>query len=716
MAKINRRDFVIKSTAASALTFGFYVPDSLAKVGQKILGQAANFMPNAFVSITPDNKVTVFVKHLEMGQGVYTGVPSILAEELEVDPSKISVEAAPADAKLYNNLFWGPMQGTGGSTSMANSFAQLSQAGAAARETLKEAAAKKWQTSVKNLKAQDGRIHHTKSKKSLAYGDLVSTAKGLKPPKDIPLKSKKNYKVIGKFETRLDGREKSDGRAIFAIDVRQPNRLVALVARPPQFGGKVQSVDDSGAKKVKGYRSFHKIPSGVAVIADSYWSAQKARKALGIKWQPTKHNYSHKDIEEQYREFAKKPGLKVNAKGKATIKDLKKGGTFVEADYWVPYLAHAPMEPLNCTIQKKGSTVEVWSGSQSQTGDQMATAKILGVPIENVKVHTTLAGGSFGRRATPAADLVSEAALILKVSGITNPIHLMWSREDDIKGGMYRPAFYHKVAVSVNKKGTITGWNQRIVGQSILEGTPFASMIKNGIDHASVEGVSNLAYDVDNFYCDLHSPKSNIPVLWWRSVGHTHTALAVESTIDQAAAAIGMDPMEFRLANLSKQPRHKAILQELKKRAKWNQRQKKAGKGYGLAVHKSFGSFVAQMVEVTVKGGKPKVDRVVCVADCGLAINPDIVKTQIEGSIGFALSAALRQEITFAKGEVQQSNFHDFPLARMTDMPPVDIYFVEGDSKPSGIGEPGVPPFFPAFLNAIYDATGKRVDRLPINA
>ena len=713
--QLNRRSFVKAGASTGAMiSFGFFVPDSLSYAKAKLLGEGAkSFAPNAFVSVTTDNKVIIFVKHLEMGQGVFTGLPTILAEELEVNLEQVEVKHAPADASLYNNLFWGPVQGTGGSNATANSWQQLLKAGATARELFIAAAAKKWNAKAKELYAKNGKVHRRNSKQKISYGSLIPLAKTLTVPESVKLKNKSQYKLIGSGITRLDAREKTNGQAKFALDIRRPKRVTALVARAPLFGAKVRSFDSNETKKVSGVIGVYQIPSGVAVLAESFWAAKMGRDLLKVDWDLSQANQrSTNDIEQEYLSLLEKDGLKVDQHGKDINKALSSADHVIERTYTVPYLAHAPLEPLNCTIEFTKTGVKIWSGSQSQTRDQKEAASVLGLQVKQVEIETTLAGGSFGRRATPVADLVGEAAHTLKAAkDLGRPIHLVYTREDDIRSGYYRPMFVHNVKLGLDKKGNITAWKHRIVGQSILRS---AGMIQNGIDRTSVEGVEGLVYKIPNFYADLHSPDTKVPVLWWRSVGHTHTAFAVESIIDEAAVYAKQDPIEYRLARLGDHKRHIKVLKEVAKRSGWKPGRGGSGKGYGVSVHKSFGSYVAQVVEVTVTKGKVKVDRVTCAVDCGLAVNPDIIKTQMEGGIGFALSAAFHQEVNMEGGKVVQSNFHDYPLLKMREMPEIDVYVVEGADKPSGVGEPGVPPLFPAIANAIGNATGKRIERFPI--
>jgi len=715
MSNLTRRDF-IKSSTILGLSLSVFIPDGIAKAASKIAGANMDFSPNAFVNISPNNTITLYMKHLEMGQGIYSGLSTILAEELEVSLDQVKIESAPANVGMYNNTFWGPTQGTGGSTGVANSYVQLRNAGATARELFIQAAAKKWKTSAKNLKAENGRVINTKTKKSIKYGDLIDIAKTLKAPEKVTFKKSKDFKIMGKDAKRVDGREKTNGSATFSIDVRRKNRATAVVARADRFGAKVKSFDSSKAKKIKGVLGVYEVSTGVAVVAVDYWTALKGRDALEIKWDNSKAmKKSSSDIIKEYKTLAKKPGVKVNRVGKSVSAEMKKASEVHEAVFVVPYLAHTPLEPLNCTMEfNKEGGVDVWTGSQIQTLDKNFSAKVLGLDPKKVKIHTTLAGGSFGRRANPVSDFVVETAEILKASkNLKRPIHLIRTREDDIRGGYYRPIYVHNVKIGLDDKGEAIAWDHKVVGQSIVDGTAFAGLIKDGVDHTSVEGVDKMIYGVPNFSIDLHSPKQDVPVLWWRSVGHTHTAFVMETIIDELAGAIEKDPVDYRLERLGKHKRHKAVLEKVAKISDWKNRKKQKGKGFGVAVHHSFNSYVAQVIEVTISGSDIKVDKVYCAVDCGFAVNPDIVKTQMEGGIGFGLSAALKENLEIKNGAPVAYNFGEYQLLNLSEMPDVEVSIVDGSEKPTGVGEPGVPPVFPALANAIADATGKRLRELP---
>ncbi len=718
---LSRRTFV-KSTTETALglTLAFYLPEFLSGPMARFGGIARAdaplvTQPNAFLRIDSDGIVTVLVKHLEMGQGVYTGLPMLVAEELEVDWANVRVESAPADAKLYNNLFWGPAQGTGGSSSVANSWDQLRMAGATAREMLVDAAADQFKVERGKLKAEKGFVVNTVTGEKAGYGELADLAAKKTPQKDLKLKEPKDFKVIGQSPERLDGKSKTNGTAQFALDVRLPGQLTALVARPPAFGAKLKSFDAAKAKAVPGVKAVVEIPQGIAVVAEGYWAAKTGREALTVVWdESASARLSTPELSKEFKALLGKKGSTAATKGKVA-EAAKKAVKKIEATYEFPYLAHAPMEVLNCVVQlTPDGGCEIWSGDQMQTGDQYVASMILGAKLEQIKINTLLAGGSFGRRANATSDYIGEGVAIAKATKDLNaPIHLMWSREDDVTGGYYRPMVVHKVKAGIDKAGKPLVWDSRIVGQSIMAGGPMAAMIKDGVDPTSVEGVSNLAYDVPNLNVELHSPKNPISVLWWRSVGHTHTAFVAETMIDELAHLAGKDPVEYRLAHLTGKPRHVGVLKLAAAKAGWGKPLPK-GHFHGVAVHESFNTFVAQVAEVSVTGKTFKVERIVCAVDCGIAVYPDNVVAQMEGGIGFSLGAALHGEITLDKGRVVQSNFHDYQVLRMNEMPVIEVHIVPSADRPSGVGEPGVPPVAPAVANALAAATGKRLRRLPL--
>jgi isoquinoline 1-oxidoreductase beta subunit len=714
----SRRD-LLKVSAAGALVLGV-LPRAFAEEapgGGKALGQTAGNQPNptAFVRIGSDNTVTVIIKHLDKGQGVTTGLPTIVAEELDADWAQMRAEFSPANVQLYNNTLLGPIQGTGGSTSVANSWLQLRKAGAAARAMLVAAAVDAWKVPAEEITVEKGVLKH-KSGKSGTFGEFAEAAARQPVPPEVKLKDPKEFKLIGTKIHRIDSNIKTDGSAIYSLDIRRPGAAVAVLMRPPRFGGKVKSVDASAAKTVKGVLDVVTIPQGVAVLAESTWLAIKGREALKVEWDDSGAEMrSSADMAADYKRLASNPGAPA-AKAGDVDAALKSSGKKLEAEFFFPYLAHAPMEPLNCTIEMGADGgIDIYAGSQFQTVEQGTVAAILGTTPDQVRIHSTWAGGSFGRRATPNADYIAEAASILKASGGKRPIHLVWTREDDIKGGRYRPMFYHAIEAALDPNGGIAAWKHRIVGQSFARGTPFeAVMFKNGVDVMAVEGVADLPYSVPNRYVEWHDAPSPVTTLWWRSVGHTHTAHAVEVMIDELAHAAGQDPVAFRIPLLKEHPRHVAVLKLAAEKGGFGEKLP-PGKGRGIAVHESFHTFVAMVADVTVDGGKVKVDRIVAAVDCGIAVNPDMIVAQIEGGSGYGLGAALRNQITLDKGVVEQANFDTYEPLRISDMPKVEVHIVPSTESPTGVGEPGVPPVAPAVSNAIFAATGKRLRSLPFD-
>ena len=730
IANASRRDFL---KAGAGLTLALALPATAwpagrsaptAVPGSRVGADAvAGFAPNAFVRVGRDNTVTVIAKHLEMGQGTYTGLATLVAEELDADWAQVAVEGAPADATRYNNLLWGPAQGTGGSTAMANSFEQMRRAGATARAMLVQAAAERWQVPAGEISISNGVISHSRTRRQGRLGEFAEAAARLAVPAEVTLKDPKDFRLIGKQAVRKDNISKTNGSARFTQDVKLPGMLVAVVAHPPRFGATVRSVDDKATRAVRGVAEVVVIPTGVAVLAGDYWTARKGRDALMVDWdESAAYRGSTDDILASYRSLAALPGIVARRDGNAET-ELGHAVRVIEADFELPYLAHAAMEPLNCVMRLDSNGCEVWNGEQFQTGDQHALADYLGLKPEQVKLNMLYAGGSFGRRANPKSDYLLETAYIVKATGGRAPVKLVWSREDDMRAGYYRPLYVHRMRATLGSDGKPAAWLHRIVGQSIMMGSPFESgMLKEGIDATSVEGASNLPYAIPNLQVELHTTNSEVkvPVQWWRAVGSTHTGFATEAFLDELATAAGRDPVAYRLDLLGSHPRHAGVLRLAAEKAGWNAPLAPSAKnadrrGRGVAVHESFHSFVAQIVEVTVSAdGNFKVDRVVCAVDCGIAINPDVIRAQIEGGIGFALAAALGGEIRLKDGVVQQSNFHDYPILRIGDMPRIDVHVVPSAANPTGVGEPGVPPLAPALVNALFSATGKRIRKLPI--
>jgi len=716
----SRRGFLKSAGGAAslALTIGFEWTVTTRRAlaaGPMPAVPGTTFAPNAFLRIGADDSVTVIAKHVEMGQGSYTGIATVVAEELDADWALVRVESAPADVKLYANLVFG-MQGTGGSSAMANSWNQLRDAGAKARSMLLAAAAKEWQVPVSELTVEKGIVYHAGKKRQATFGALVKTARALPVPDTVTLKDPKDFKLIGHTAPRVDAAAKSDGTAEFTLDFALPGMLVALLQRPPLFGASVKSFDPTAAAAIPGVVKVVEVPAGVAVVAKSFWAAKLGRDALKIEWDETKaEKRSSAAILDEYRRLADQPAVSARADGDAA-QAIKNASKKVSASYAFPYLAHAPMEPLDAVVKLTGGSCEIWAGDQFQTLDQANAAHTAGLEPQQVSIHTLYAGGSFGRRANTRSDYIVEAVSIAKAFGADGtPIKLQWTREDDIHGGLYRPMFFHKLEAGLDEKGKLTGWRQVIVGQSIMAGTSFAGMIKDGIDPTSVEGAANLAYAIPNVKVELATTTTGVPILWWRVVGSSHTAFAVESFIDEAAHAAGADPYTFRRDMLAHEPRMLAVLDLAAEKAGWNT-PLPPGKGRGIAVAEAFKTLVAQVAEVSVaKDGRIKVDRVVCAVDCGTPINPDIITAQMEGGIGFGLGAVLYSEITLKDGRVEQDNFNSYRVLRMNEMPKVEVHIVPSTAPPTGVGEPGVAPVGPAVANAIFAATGKRIHVLPFS-
>ncbi len=706
--RVTRRT-VLKS--AGALVVAFFVPQAhrYAAAQPDTAVPPAPFAPNAFLRIGDDDTVTVLIAHSEMGQGIWTALPMLIAEELDADWSKIRVEHAPA-APLYAHTVFG-MQMTGGSSSTWSEFERYRQAGATAKALLVAAAAARFGVPASDVRVENGVA--SAGDKRARFGELVADAAKLPAPKDVTLKDAKDWKLIGKPTNRLDTPEKITGKATFGIDVRFEGLLTALVARSSTFGGTVKSFDPAAAKAVPGVRDVVQVPSGVAVVADHFWAAKLGRDALKVEWDDgATAALDTATMRAEFRKLLDTPGTVVAHAGNAA--ELVAGSKrVVEAEYVVPYLAHAPMEPLNCTVSIEPDRCEIWTGTQFQTMDQMVAAQITGLKPEQVTIHTTFLGGGFGRRATPTSDFVTEAVHVAKAAG--KPAKTVWTREDDLRGGYYRPLYVQRARVALDDAGMPIAWQHAMAGQSVLAGTPFEPMmVKNGIDATSIEGVADSPYlkDIANRHVELHSPRTGIPVLWWRSVGHSYNAFVMESMVDELANAAGKDPVEYRRALLAKHPRHLGVLNLAAEKAGWGTPAPE-GRGRGVAVHESFGSWLAQVAEVSVANGAIRVHRVVCAIDCGIAVNPSGIVAQVEGGIGFGLGAALHGAIELAGGRVVQSNFHDYRLLRLDEMPAVEVHIVPSTEKPGGVGEPGVPPIAPAVANAIAALTGHRLRELP---
>ena len=715
---VARRTF-LKVSAASGFALGaFPLVTSAQGAGAAAAGLKPFEQPSAFVRIDADGTVTVTINRLDFGQGVQTGLPMILAEELDADWSK--VRSVHGDA---NQAYADPMMGmhlTGGSNSIKNSYTQYRELGARTRAMLVSAAAAQWGVDASALRTSNGFVVGPGGKK-LGYGALAEAAMKQPVPEKVTLKDPKQFRIIGKPTGRLDAKAKSSGQQDYGIDVRLPGMLTAVVARPPVFGGKVKSLDDSAAKAIKGVKAVLRVPTdrggeGVAIVADGYWPAKQGRDALKVEWDTSAVGKPDTTaLLAQYRELAAKPG---NVAMQADMAPLAGAAHKISAEFVFPYLAHAPMEPLNCTVKLDGDKAELWMGTQMPGLDAMAAAKTLGLQPQNVKVNTQMAGGGFGRRAIPTSDYVVEACGVAKAArtaGITAPVRTLWSREDDIKGGYYRPMHLHRAQVGFDASGQVLAWDHVIVGQSILAGSPFeAMMVKNGVDITAVEGM-RAPYPLP-MRLTVHHPKQNVPVLWWRSVGSTHTAFVMETLIDQIARETNQDPVAFRMKLMGDQhPRHRAALQLAVDKSGYGKTTLPAGAHWGVAVHESFESVVAYVVAASVKDGKPVIHSVTAGVHCNLCVNPRAVEAQVQGSAIMALSTTMPgHAITFKDGVVQQGNYHEFAPARLTDAPDVAVHIVPSSDPPKGMGEPGLPPFAPALANAVRRATGKAQRALPL--
>ena len=706
---LTRRE-LLRSTAAGAagLVVAFHVP-LVARAAPRPAAPPLP-TPNAFLRIGADDSVTVLLSHSEMGQGIWTGLAMLIAEELECDWAKVRCEHAPA-APVYAHPVFG-IQMTGGSSTTWSEFDRYRNVGAMAKDMLVRAAAARWKVAPGGIGVASGMIRSGKNQAS--FGQLAEAAMKLTPPKAVKLKDPKDWKLIGTPTRRIDTPEKITGKAQFGIDVQFPGLRTAVVARPPAFGSKLVKFDGAAALKIPGVEQVVPTGNGVAVVAKHFWAAKLGRDALVIEWSaPEGGGVTTATQMAEFRETAKKPGMVVSEKGKIDA-GLAAAKTKLEAVYEVPYLAHASMEPLNCAVKIENGACEIWTGTQFQTGDQGAAAQILGIKPDKVTIHTTFLGGGFGRRANPASDFVGEAVIIAKAAGV--PVKVVWTREDDMRGGYYRPAYVHRIQAGLDDKGKPVAWDHVVVGQSILAGTPFEPMmVKHGVDATSVEGLAESPYleGASALRVTLHSPKTPVTVLWWRSVGNTHTAFAMESMIDEAAHAAGQDPLAYRMELLKDKPRHAALLKLAADKAGWST-PPAAGRARGLAIHESFGSIVAQVAEISVEQGQIRVHHVTCAVDCGTAVNPMGIEAQIQGSIAFGLSAALHGKLTLDRGRVQESNFHDYQVLRMSEMPRVAVHVMASKAKMGGIGEPATAPIAPAIANAVFALTKQRLRTLPL--
>ncbi len=702
----SRRGFLKGAAAAVAVLYVGARPDGA------LASASSEAALNPFVKIDADGNVTAIVKHFEKGQGTATGLPTLIAEEMGLRMDQIAYDFAPSNNELYKNLLFG-MQGTGGSTAMPNSFTQYRQAGAAAREMLVQAAANSWGVDAADLDIVEGMV--TGAGQSAPLGEFVAEAAKLDAPAEPRLREPSEWKLIGNPRVkRTDSAIKGNGQAMYAMDLHLENHMVAVIARPDQIGALAVSFDDSGSQDVKGYIMSAVLPNkaGVAVYAENTWAAIQARDALSVEWDTANaETRSSADIKaEIMNALDAEPTYNVSQTDQAAVNAAIDGAdTVIEKTFYFPLLAHAPMEPLNCTIeQTSDGDIVLHDGAQFPSGPHQAMAQIFQLPMDKVHIKTMLAGGSFGRRATPTADYQVEASLAFVVTDRSRPVKLVWTREDDIRGGYYRPAFGHKVRVGLDAEGSIVGWEHRIAGQSIMKGTVFEGYaVHDGVDSTSVEGTVDSPYQIPNGFFGLTDTPKATSTLWWRSVGHTHTAYVMEVMMDMAAKAAGRDPVEFRLAYLTGSAdaaRKAGVLKLAAAKAGWGNAP--AGHSQGIAVHKSFGSYVAEVVEVsgTAEDGV-KIEKITAAVDCGIAVNPDVVAAQIEGGIGYGIGAAMRDEVTLTDGVVDQYNFPDYEPLRIGDIGAIDVHIVRSKEAPTGIGEPGTPPAAPALANAIANAS-----------
>jgi isoquinoline 1-oxidoreductase beta subunit len=698
--ELTRRDFLRSSALGGAgLVIAFYLPTKADMRGQ---GAQPPFQPNAWLQVDPQDNVTIWVGKSEMGQGVRTSLPMIVAEELDADWARVRIEPALADARKYGN------QLTGGSTSVRTSWEPLRNAGAQARAMLITAAAQGWGVAPESCRTENGAVLDSASGRRARYGSLAEAAAKLPVPDKPPLKHVKDFRIIGKSLPRLDIPAKVDGSAQFGIDVRVPGMLFVVVARCPVFGGKPARFDATRAKAVKGVRAVTPISSGVAVVAESTWAAMEGRKALEITWDEGPNaSLTSAEISRGFAKLAAGPAAVAREEGDAEAA-LKRAARTLEAVYEVPFLAHATMEPMNATADVGRGACKVWAPTQFPSMAQQVAGKIAGLPPEKVVVHITLLGGGFGRRAE--ADFVADAVETSKAVGA--PVQVLWTREDDMQHDVYRPASYHVLRAGLDADGQLIAWTHRVVAPSIRGQR--GEKLEGGLDHGAVDGAADLPYAIPNLHVDYVMANTPVPVGYWRSVYASQTAFANECFLDEIAVSAGKDAVELRRDLLRDAPHHKAVLELVAEKSGWG-KPLAAGHFRGLAVHKSFHSYVAEVAEVSLeKDGTPRIHRVACAIDCGLPVNPAGVVSQMQSGIVYGLSAALRGKITVDKGRVQQSNFDDYQPLYFDEMPHVEAHIVPSTEPPTGTGEPGLPPIAPAVANAVSAARGQRVRRLPI--
>jgi CO/xanthine dehydrogenase Mo-binding subunit len=712
---VSRRDFVrVMAAAGSGLLLGCRVDDQRrgAAAGVQTVSDTSSpaFAPNAFVRVGTDDVVTIIIPQAEMGQGIYTGLPMLVAEELEIGLDQVRVEQAPGDDRLYINPLLG-FQATGGSTSTRAFHEPMRQAGATARTMLVAAAAQSWDVDPASCRAENGKVIHSGSGRSVTYGQVAERAAKLAVPAKVPLKDPKDFRLIGRATKRLDTPSKVNGTALYGIDVRIPGMKIATVAASPVIGGKVAALDEKKALEIKGVHQVVNLNDVVAVVADHMWAAKQGLAALAIRWDDGPNGaMSTADVVKELEEASRTQAVVARSQGNG-LSGMSKPARMVEAVYQAPFLAHAAMEPLSCTVHVRKDSCEVWAGSQVQGRARGTAAEVTGLPLEKVVFHNYLLGGGFGRRLEH--DYITQAVRIAKE--VEGPVKVVWTREEDIQHDVYRPYYFDRIAAGLDAGGKLVSWNHRIVGISILaRWAPPA--FKNGLDGDAVDGAVQLLYDIPSIHIDYIRHEE--PVLrtgWWRGVGVTHNAFVIETFLDDIAAISGLDPVAFRRTLLGKSPRALAVLDLAATKAGWGT-PLPAGHGRGVSfIYSGWNTYLAQVAEVEVtSNGEIRPRRIVCAVDCGSIINPDTVKAQIEGGIVFGMSGALWGEITLKNGRVEQSNFHEYRVARMNETPPIEVYLVRNLEAPGGIGEPGTAATAPALANAVFAITGKRIRQTPL--
>ena len=706
---LSRRRFLRVGTAASG---GLMLSLSLPFANRQAESRDAdNFVPNAFIRIDGDGQIVLTMPYVEMGQATYTSIPMLIAEELEVDLKQVRLEHAPPNEKLYANPMLG-VQATGNSNAIRGAWQPLREAGAIARTVLVAAAAKRWNVDPASCRAQSGEVLHAATGRRIKYGELAADAARMPVPKSVVLKRPQDFKLIGTSAKRLDTPAKVNGTAVYGIDVRPPGVKIATLTQSPVFGGRVKSVNDAAAKSVKGVRQIVRLDDAVAVVADHMGAAKKGLAALVIEWDDGPHaKLSTDDIVQELERATQSPGAVAQNVGD-TDKAMASAVTKIEATYQVPFLAHAAMEPMNCTVHVHGDRCEVWVGNQAIARAQATAAKTTGFPLDRVVVHNHLIGGGFGRRLE--VDGVTRAVEI--AMHVDGPVKVVWTREEDIQHDMYRPYWFDRISAGLDEKGKPVAWDHRFAGSSVIA-RYLPPAFNNGLDPDSTEGAINLAYALPNMHVEyLRVEPPGIPTGFWRSVGPSHNVFVTESFMDELAAAAKQDPVAYRLALLGQSPRGKAVLELAAEKAGWGKPlPQRAGRGVSLQF--VFGTYMAQVAEVEVaKNGAVRVRRVVCAVDCGTVVNPDTVRAQIQSAIIFGITAALHGEITLKNGRVEQANFDSYQMLRMNEAPAIEIHIVQRSEPPGGMGECGTSAIVPAVANAIFAATGKRLRKMPVDA